>query len=110
MNKWIKKDDQVYVLTGNDKGKTGSVIRRKKDLVIVQEVNVRKKHLKKQQNAQSSQIVSIERPVHISNVALCNKDGKKIKLKKKTNKNSIDLVYEEDGKEIVHRTLKKIKK
>ena len=109
---WIKKDDKVFVVTGNDKGKTGTVIGIKEDRILVQGINVRKKHLKKTQKSQASQIISIERPIHISNVALCDKDGKKIKklkVNRKDKKNS-DLTYNDGEKEIVHRTIKKREK
>jgi large subunit ribosomal protein L24 len=109
---WIKKDDKVYVLTGNDKGKTGTVIGIKEDRVLVQGVNVRKKHIKKSQKSQASQVLSIEMPIHISNVALCDKEGKKIKKINVTrnDKKNRDLTYFDGEKEIVHRTIKKREK
>ena len=109
---WIKKDDKVFVTTGNDKGKTGTVLAVSEDRILVQGVNIRKRHMKKTQKSQTSQIVSIERPIHISNVALCDKDGNKIKKVKvnRNNKKHIDLVYNAGDKEIVHRTLMKREK
>lgn len=99
--KWIKKEDTVLVITGNDKGKKGSVLLKKGDKIIVQGVNVRKKLIRKKDAAQS---VYVEMPIHISNVALCNKEGKKIKIKRKKDQ----LVYiDEKGEEVVHRELKK---
>lgn len=109
---WIKKDDKVYVLTGNDKGKTGTVIGIKEDRILVQGVNVRKRHIKKTQKSQTSQVISMEMPIHISNVALCDNDGKKIKklkVKRNAKKNS-ELTYFDGEKEIVHRTIKKREK
>ena len=88
------------VIAGNDKGKVGVLLFKKNDRVIVKGVNVRKKHIKKKQ---SSQTVYVEMPIHISNVAICNKDGKKIKLKRKGD----DLIYLEDGKEVIHRNIRK---
>jgi large subunit ribosomal protein L24 len=105
---WIKKDDNVYVIAGNDKGKTGTVLLRKESSVIVQGLNMRKKHIKKTQKNQTSQVLNIEMPIHISNVALCDKDGKKIKnLKTKRKKDTVDLVYKENGKDTVYRSIKK---
>ena len=68
----IRKGDQVQVITGNEKGKTGSVLSvdRAHQRVIVEGVNMRFKHVKKtQQNPQGGRIES-EAPIHISNVAL----------------------------------------
>ncbi len=79
MNKAIKKGVQVLVIAGNDKGKTGEVLARGVDRVLIKDVNVRKKHMKRTQQTQGGRVVEMECPIHISNVALCDKDGKKIK-------------------------------
>jgi len=107
MSKWIKKDDQVLVVAGNDKGKVGKVLQRDKDFVVVQGVNMRKKHLKKSQKSQMAQIVEMEMPIHLSNVALCTKDGKKIKPRVKVKPDGgRDLIYFENEKENLLRTIK----
>jgi large subunit ribosomal protein L24 len=106
MSKWIKKGDNVYVINGNDKGKTGIVMSRMKDRVTVKGVNVRKKNMKKTKEKKTQQFVYIEMPIHVSNVALCDKEGKKIKnLKVKKEGSEKNLVYFEKGKELVHRKL-----
>lgn len=66
----IKKGDQVIVTTGRDKGKKGEVLRvlRDEDRVVVQGVNVVKKHQRPTQISPGG-IVEQEAPVHISNVA-----------------------------------------
>ncbi|NGX33598.1 MAG: 50S ribosomal protein L24, partial [Candidatus Anoxychlamydiales bacterium] len=74
MSKWIKKDDSVVVIAGNDKGKVGTVLSKNKDRVVVQGINMRKKHMKRTQKTQAAQIVEMEMPIHISNVALCSKN------------------------------------
>ncbi|MCB1115576.1 MAG: 50S ribosomal protein L24, partial [Chlamydiia bacterium] len=84
--KWIKKGDKVLVISGNDKGAVGEVIAKKESQILVQGVNVRKRHMKARQQGQKSEIVKMERPIHISNVALCSNDGKKIKLNVKLGK------------------------
>jgi large subunit ribosomal protein L24 len=82
----VKKGSRVLVIAGNDRGKTGEVLSKSEDRVIVQGVNVRKKHLKRSQQqdaqVQGGRIVEMEVPIHISNVCLCDKDGKRIKDKK----------------------------
>jgi large subunit ribosomal protein L24 len=106
--KWIKKGDKVLVISGNDRGKVGEVIAKKESRILVQGINVRKRHMKARQQGQKSEIVSMERPVHISNVALCTGDGKKLKLNVKLGKDgSKELVYLDNGKEVSYRTLKK---
>ena len=107
-HKWIKKDDMVKVIAGNDKGEVGKVLARAKDRILIQGVNVRKKHVKQQQQGKSGgEIISIERPINISNVALCDADGNRIKLKIKSSGTTKELVYSKDGKETVYRTLRK---
>jgi large subunit ribosomal protein L24 len=66
----IKKGDTVVVLTGRDKGKTGSVLRALPTVnkVIVQGVNVAKRHQRQTPTAQGG-IVEKELPIHISNVS-----------------------------------------
>ena len=106
--KWIKKGDKVLVLSGNDRGKVGEVIAKDEKRILVQGVNVRKRHMKARQQGQKSEIVSMEKPIHISNVALCDTDGKKLKLNVKMGKDgSKELVYTDGEKEVSYRTLKK---
>ena len=110
MSKWIKKGDNVLVLTGNDKGRTGKVIKRMPTKVLIEGINLRKKHVKRTQQAQSAQIVDIEMPIHISNVSLCDPEGNKIKVKvKDTDNKKRDLVYLKKDKEVVLRTIRKEK-
>ena len=108
MSKWIRKGDQVVVIAGNDKGKIGSVIAKSEERVVVQGVNIRKKHMKRTQQTQGGRIVEMEMPVHISNVRLCTKDGKPFRLRTKVKKEGgRDLVYLEGQREIVYRSAKK---
>src|SRR3990167_9541110 len=60
MSNWIKKGDKIVVITGNDRGKTGDVIRRKGDRVVVQGINIRKKHAKRQKKAPGTEILEME--------------------------------------------------
>lgn len=73
--KKIKKGDDVIVLTGKDKGKKGQVVRviDEDDRVIVENVNVAKKHQRGNPNAGvPGGIIEKEMPIHISNVAVLN--------------------------------------
>ncbi len=97
----IKKDDKIKVIAGKDKGKIGKVIlvNRKKKRLLVENINMVKKHTKPSaQNAQGG-IVETEGLIHWSNVMLmCNKcltpvrtkakfleDGKKVRVCRKCN-------------------------
>lgn len=81
MGKSIRRGERVLVIAGNDRGKSGEVIGRSEDRVLVQGVNIRKKHMKRTQQTQGGRIVEMEAPIHVSNVCLCDKDGKRIKGK-----------------------------
>lgn len=102
----IKIDDIVVILCGKDKGRTGKVLRfAGKDKVVVEGVNVIKKHLKPNPNKQEEGgIVEREMGIHISNVALRNpitkkadrvgfkqlENGKKVRIFK-SNKEQVEI-------------------
>ncbi|HZJ89091.1 MAG TPA: 50S ribosomal protein L24 [Bacilli bacterium] len=75
----IKKGDKVIVITGADKGKTGIVQRAypKLQKVVVEGVNVKKKHRKPTQNNPEGSILEVYAPIHVSNVALIDPKTKK---------------------------------
>ncbi len=77
--KRIKKGDEVIVLAGKDKGKRGNVLRvLPDDKVVVENVNVVKRHTKPNPNAGvTGGILDKEMPVHVSNVNLYNPVTKK---------------------------------
>ncbi len=72
----IKKGDNVVVISGKDRGKSGTVLTAfpKKDLVLVEGVGMVKKHQRGRRVGQAGQIIERATPVHVSNVAL--KDAK----------------------------------
>jgi large subunit ribosomal protein L24 len=108
MSKWIRKGDKIVVIAGNDKGKTGEVIARIDDRVIVQGINIRKKHAKRQKKAPGAEILEMEMPFHVSNVALCNSDGKAVKPKVRLNKSGAkELFFLEGDKEVALRQVRK---
>lgn len=79
----IKKGDQVIVLAGGDKGKTGEVVRviPSKNRAVVQSLNMIKKHTKPSATSPQGGIVEMEAPIHISNLALVDPDtGKATKV------------------------------
>jgi large subunit ribosomal protein L24 len=68
----IRKGDRVRVVRGNDRGKEGTVLRvdREKSRVVVEGVNVRKRHRKPSATDPEGGIISFEAPIHVSNVML----------------------------------------
>ncbi|MGH8109472.1 MAG: 50S ribosomal protein L24 [Arenimonas sp.] len=69
----IRKGDQIIVIAGADKGKKGEVVRVAGDKIVVQNVNIIKRHTKPNPQAgQAGGIVEREAPIHISNVMLFN--------------------------------------
>ncbi|MFC3162794.1 MULTISPECIES: 50S ribosomal protein L24 [Ciceribacter] len=73
----IRKGDKVVVLTGKDKGRSGEVIQvmPKEDRAVVRGVNIVKRH-QRQTQSQEAGIISKEASVHLSNLAVMDKDGK----------------------------------
>ncbi len=111
MSKWMKKDDRVVVIAGNHKGKTGTVISRTEERVVIQGVNIRKKHIKSKDRNHPSRVLEIEMPIHISNAAICNSDGKPVKMKSRvTPEGGKELYYIDADKEVVYRQLRKNQK
>ena len=69
----FKRDDEVIVITGRDKGKRGTISQIAGDRVFVAGVNMVKRHTKPNPNAgQAGGIIEREAPLHISNVAIFN--------------------------------------
>jgi len=104
----IKKGDQVIVITGRDKGKTGEVIQvmPKDSKVLVRGINLVKRHTKPtQENAGG--IVSKETSIHVSNVALIDpKSGKATRVGIKLDKGQKVRIAKKSGEVIaeVRRT------
>ncbi len=79
----IRKDDTVIIIAGKDKGKKGKVRRAfpKEDRVIIEGLNMIKRHSRTRGAARQAGIIELEAPVHISNVMLlCNKCGKPARI------------------------------
>ena len=68
----IKKDDNVKILVGKDKGKTGKVVKSlpRENKVVVAGINKVKRHQKARKEGQKGQVVEMEMPMDVSNVAL----------------------------------------
>lgn len=83
----IHKNDQVLIISGKDKGRKGKVIEAlpKEDKVVVEGINLEKKHMKPKRSGEKGQIVEMPSPLDVSNVKLiCLKCGKAARVGYKT--------------------------
>ncbi len=105
----FKKNDKVRVIAGKDKGKEGKIldIKRSENRVIVEGINKVTKHQKPTRTNQTGGIVSIEAPIHASNlmylhkgkptrlgykVEVLDRDGKKVKIKQRVAKSTGEVI------------------
>jgi len=75
----VRKNDTVQVLSGRDRGKQGKVTRvlPKEDRVVIDGINIRKRHTKAQKPGEQAGIVEFPAPLHLSNVGVvCAKCGR----------------------------------
>ena len=97
----IKKGDKVIILSGDDKGKTGEVLKAmpKESKVVVQGVNLVKRHTKPSQTTPGG-IITKEAAIHVSNVAIVTSDGKPSKVGYKDDKGTKVRVARKSGEVI----------
>lgn len=106
-SKKMRKGDKVIAIAGNYKGMSGTVLSCAGEKVVVQGLNVRKRHQKGQGN-QKGQIIQMEKPLHISNLKVCTADDKPVKLHVRIdNKGERELCYKEGKKTVVYRPVRK---
>jgi large subunit ribosomal protein L24 len=106
VSKKIRQGDQVVAIAGNYKGQTGKVLKVIGDKVIVQGLNVSKRHVRRSQQNPQGKILELERPIHISNLKVTVEDGKAVKLKVRVNKDGEkELVYNDGDKILKYRSL-----
>ncbi|GIK22375.1 MAG: 50S ribosomal protein L24 [Ignavibacteriota bacterium] len=105
----IRKNDNVIVIAGNDKGRTGKVLKvfPKTLRLIVEGINLRKKHTKPTQRSPQGGIQEKEAPIHVSNVMILDpktneptRIGSKIILDDKTGKKKIARISRASGEMI----------
>ena len=84
----VKVGDNVKVIAGKDKGKTGRVIKtlKKDNKVVVEGINIIKKHVKPNRMIEVGSIQEMEAPIHVSNVKVVAEEKKAAKTTKKTEK------------------------
>lgn len=79
----LKTGDKVFVLSGKDKGKIGKIIQvfPKLEKVVVEGVNILKKHIRSRREGQKGQIIELPAPLHISKVmAYCTRCEKPVRI------------------------------
>lgn len=96
----VKVGDTVKLIAGKDKGKEGKVIKtlKKENRVVVEGLNIIKKHSKPRTNEDKGGILSIEAPIHVSNVKVITENKKEQKAKTKE-------VAKEETKTVAKRRL-----
>nr|BDA98747.1 ribosomal protein L24 [Rhodomonas sp. NIES-1730] len=74
----IKKGDTVKIVSGKDRGKIGEIIRiiKNSNKVVVQDINIKKKHIKPKKEGEVGKILQFEAPIHSSNVMVYSIDNK----------------------------------
>jgi len=100
----IKKGDNVVVLAGKDKGRSGEVLRvmPKDDKAVVRGINQIRRH-QKQSQTQEGGIITKEAPIHLSNIALVDpKDGKPTRVGFQTQKDGTKVRVAKRSGEVIN--------
>ena len=99
----IKKDDQVLIISGKDRGKKGKVLQvfPKESRILVEGVNLRKKHQKPRKAGEKGQIILLPAPTSISNLKLiCPKCEKATRVGYKSTEEKKSRICKKCGQEI----------
>ena len=99
----IKKDDQVLIISGKDRGKKGKVLQvfPKEGRILVEGVNIRKKHQKPRKAGEKGQIILLSAPTSISNLKLiCPKCEKATRVGYKITEEKKSRICKKCGQEI----------
>lgn len=99
----LKKGDNVIIITGKDKGKKGKItsVLVKENRVIVEGINMMKKHQRPRKSGEKGSKIDIAMPLHASNVMVLDpKTDKRTRIGKKEVNNKIIRVTKKSGQEI----------
>lgn len=98
----IKKGDKVVVLAGRDKGRSGEVIQvnPSEERALVRGINMVQRH-QKPQGVNEGGIVSKEAPIHLSNLAIADKDGKATRVGFKTLEDGTKVRFSKRSGEVI---------
>lgn len=99
---YIRKGDNVIVIAGNDKGKKGKVLKAmpREDKVLIEGVNVLKRHRRASKGGKKGQIVDVTMPIHVSNVQLVDGKGEATRVGFKVAGDKKIRIGKTTGKEI----------
>jgi large subunit ribosomal protein L24 len=99
----LKKGDTVLIISGKDRGRKGKVLKAfpKGQRILVESINLKKKHVRPKREEEKGQIVQIPAPIHVSNVKLiCSKCGKATRIGYKIAENRKYRMCKKCGAEI----------
>ncbi len=99
----LKKGDNVIVIAGKDKGKKGKItsVLVEKNRVVVEGLNMMKKHQRPRKSGEKGQVISVSFPMHASNVMIADpKSGKPSKIGKKKVGEKMVRIAKKSGQEI----------
>lgn len=98
----IKKNDNVIVIAGKDKGKTGKITRAfpAKGMVLIAGINVHKKHRRAQKSGEKGQVLDQAFPINVSNVMLVDDSNKRTRAGFKITGGKKNRVAKTTGKQI----------
>ena len=105
----VKVGDNVKILAGKDKGKTGRIIKtlKKENKVVVEGINMIKKHIKPNRMNEVGSIVDVEAPIHVSNVKVVAEENK---AHKKAEVKEAKTTAKKETKTTAKKTTKKTEK
>jgi large subunit ribosomal protein L24 len=87
----VKKGDTILVISGKDKGKTAKIVKAfpKEGQILVEGVNLKKKHIRPKREGEKGQVVQLPAPINVSNAkVICPKCGKATRIGYKIEKSS----------------------
>jgi large subunit ribosomal protein L24 len=99
----IKRGDTVLIITGKDRGRKGKVLKTlpKRERIIVEGINLRKKHIRPKRSREKGQIIELPAPIHTSNLKiLCLKCGKATKVGYKLGEKTKERICKKCGQKI----------
>ena len=99
----LKKGDTVLIISGRDRGRKGKILKAlpKEQKILVESINLKKKHVRPKREGEKGQVVQIPAPIHVSNVKLiCSKCGKATRIGYKIAENRKYRMCKKCGAEI----------
>ena len=96
---YLKKGDNIIIITGKEKGKTGKISRiiRERNMVVVSGLNTVKRRTRPKKEGQKGQVVSVSMPLHASNVMLVTSRGVRTRIGIRRTKEERVRISKKDG-------------